>query len=828
MSQALNLKIRGLFTHPNDLSEIPEGALARADNVVINKESVAELRRGFDRQTYAFGNVNDRANKLIQYQDKLLAHYSTNKLARYDDASGWIDYSGTFEHPDSDLARVRTAEANSNLYITTAAGIKVLDVYNGTPGSAGIPRGLDCKATLTGVSGFMTNDTQVGYRVVWGIKDANNNLILGAPSQRASVANSSGGTRDVSLQITIPAGITTDHFYQVYRSALSASASTEPSDEMGLVYEANPTAGEITAKTLTVTDQTPEDLRGATLYTSPSQQGVVQANDEPPMAKDVAEFKNCLWFANTKSKHRLYVTIVAVGGTNGIQLNDTLTIAGTTYTAKAAETVSSREYALVTAGTPAQNIADTAQSLVRVINQNTTNTTVYAYYLSSEGDLPGKILIEERSIGGASFAATASAHASAFNPQLPTSGTTVSSSNDEFKNGLYNSKLQEPEAVPILNYRRIGSASKKILRVIPSRDSLFVLKEDGIWRVTGEYPSFNVDELDLTTKLVAPESAVLLNNQIYALTDQGVVSISDTGIQVISRPIEISLLELFGANLSTLKNVSFGVSYETERKYILFVPTSEADTYPTQAYVYNTFTSSWTRWPLSKKCGLVRSTDDLLYLGDATSAYVNVERKSYSFRDYVDEGSTYTLSSYSESVVTLTSVVGIEVGDLLYQSSSIYSQIISIDTANNQVTVNEERAWSAGSVTIYKAIEGIVEWAPNTGGNPGQLKHFQECSLLFKNNYFPQADVGFYTELSGSLEETTVYGTYGGLWGLFPFGEAAWGGVQRPRIIRTYIPREKAWADLLSIRFTHRMGYSQFQLQGAAITFEMISERLTK
>ncbi|CAB4200039.1 hypothetical protein UFOVP1351_21 [uncultured Caudovirales phage] len=827
MSQALNLKLKGLYTHPNDLSEIPEGALAVADNVVFDKESIAEPRRGFSRLEHAFSDQSYRANKLFQYQDKLIAHYSTDKLAYYDDATGWQTYSGSFGHPDANLARIRSADAGSNLYFTTSTGIKVLDVYNGTPSSAGIPRGLDCQATTTGSSGFMTDDSQVAYRIVWGYRDANNNLIIGAPSQRGIATNSTGGTRDVSLQITIPAGITTDHFYQVYRSPMSADASTEPSDELGLVYEANPTAGEITAKTLTITDQTPEDLRGATLYTSPSQQGIAQANDEPPLAHDLVEWKGCLWALNTTSKHRAYLTILAVGGT-GLVSGDVLTIAGTTYTGAASENVGTRSFAVVTSGTPSQNIADTALSLVRVINQNATNTSVYAYYLSGEGDLPGQLMIEERSLGGAAFSIIASAHGTAYNPQLPTSGTTVSSSNDRFLNGLFNSKLQEFEAFPLLNYRKLGSASKKGLRVIPLRDSLFILKEDGIWRGTGEYPSFSFDPLDLTTKLIAPETAVVLNNQIYALTDQGVVSISDTGIQVVSRPIEISLLEIFGANLETLKNASFGVSYETERKYILFVPTTDADTYPTQAYVFNTFTSTWSRWDLAKKCGLVKTSNDLLYLGDAESHYTNEERKSYSFRDYVDEALEVSITAITDDQVTLLDVSEVAVGDVLYQSSSLYTQILAVDVLTKTVTVNVATAFALGTTTLLKGYECAVEWAPQTGGNPGLLKHFQEATLLFRNNYFPTAKIGFYSELSGSLEETDVSGVYGGLWGLFPWGGTAWGGVQRPRNIRTLIPREKAWCSALSVRFAMRMGYATFLLQGLSIPFENISEKVTK
>ncbi|TXG85836.1 MAG: hypothetical protein E6R13_01610 [Spirochaetes bacterium] len=156
----------------------------------------------------------------------------------------------------------------------------------------------------------MADNTQVAYRVVWGRKDLNSNLILGAPSQRSVISNSSGGTRDVSLTITIPSTITASDFVQVYRSGQSATSSTEPNDEMYLVYEKNPTAGEITARSMTFTDSTPDSLVGVTLYTSASQEGLLQANEMPPLAKDVAFFKGCLFYANTVSKQRLTLTLL--------------------------------------------------------------------------------------------------------------------------------------------------------------------------------------------------------------------------------------------------------------------------------------------------------------------------------------------------------------------------------------------------------------------------------------------------------------------------------------------------------------------------------------
>lgn len=814
LAEIINLKARGLVTHPNDLAAVPEGALSVADNVVIDKENKLSPRRGIKKHS-ELADVNDRASKLFTYQSKLLAAYTGSKLAYYN--SGWNAYSGSYDAPTDH--KIRAAESNSNFYFTTSLGVKKLDSYSSTPTFAGAPQGLDGLATLSGASGYMTNDSQVAYRIVWGYRDANDNLIIGAPSQRITIANSSGGTRDVSLSFTIPDSITTSWFYQIYRSALSATASIDPSDELGLVYEANPSGAQITAKTITVVDQTPTTLRGADLYSNDSQEGILQANTQPPLARDVASYKGYMLYANTTSKHRLFLDLIAAGT---LANDDVLTVAGVTYTAKATENVGSRHFLLATGGTPAQNITDTAQSIVRVINQSSSTTLVYAYYISGSDDLPGKLLIEERGLGGSAFTVQLSAHGTAFNPDLTSA---QSSSNDRGKNLFFWSKSGEPEAVPLLNNRRVGSADSEILRVAALRDSVFFFKSEGIYRLTGEDPnSFVVDLFDGSTKLISPESVQVLNNQIYCFTDQGIVSVSEAGVEVKSRAIETTLLELLGANQTIMGTESHGVAYESDRKYIFSTISNSADSAPTQMFVYNVFTDSWTRWDLGKKAGIV--LDKLLYFSDADSSDINVERKSYTFTDYVDESLAITITSSSAKSVNLVSTVGISVGDVLYQSSSKYSIVTEV-TSFTQVQVFDTISWSAAAAEALIAFECLVEWWPATGGNPGILKQFQELVLLFNVAYFTTSAVRFYSDQSSSIEEVDIDGNYGSAWGLFQWGGVPWGGDSfRSAPVRTYIPRNKQRCSQLSVQYKQRVGYGQFEIQGLHLSLRPISNRL--
>lgn len=86
--------------------------------------------------------------------------------------------------------------------------------------------------------------------------------------------------------------------------------------------------------------------------------------------------------------------------------------------------------------------------------------------------------------------------------------------------------------------------------------------------------------------------------------------------------------------------------------------------------------------------------------------------------------------------------------------------------------------------------------------------------MLFKAARFNSATLSFATDVSGYFEDVTIYGSRTGLWGLFPWGTAAWGSTATTIPIRTDIPLEKQRGSLLRLRFTHRQGYGYFKLLG--------------
>lgn len=735
-------------------------------------------------------------------------------------------------------------------------------------------------------------------------------------------------SQQAALTFTIPQGITTDHFYQIYRTKLSASADVRPDPRYFLAIEDHPTEAQIDAKVVTgLVDNTPEDFLGAALYTNDDQEGALQANDPPPFAKDVTLFQNAIFFGNTKTKFQLPVSLLTTSGmTNG----DTIvfTEGASTFTitlSNVAENIATGTALFETAGTPAQNVDSTSRSLVRVINRYLQNTFMYAYYLSGENDVPGQILFESRNLNVAGLTAESTTAGDQFNPNL---STIQSATNEVRPNRLYFSKELQGEAVPAINFIDLGPRDQPIQRVIGLRDSLFVFKTDAVYRISGSVSSGLASTVfDNTSRLLASDTAAPGNNKIYALMDQGISAVSDSGIELISRPIENLITPL--AQLTNLNSLSFGVFYETERKYYLFIPTSNLDESPTLSYQFNVFTQAWTTAIFEKTAAIINPRDNKMYLGAGDTDYIEQERKTYTLRDSADRENPVSIIAQDGATIELGSVDDIEVGDVLHQAelltlgefnrclnkldsdpllddddylstlsttsrAELYNKVIDLcnklytDTGNavyqtlgatpisdivglqnrfnriieelnvdpavgldtfeisinngrieaiisavdehiNTITINPNIQYvPAKNTSIFKAIAARIEWAPQHGGDPAELKHFREAIFLFTDFSFTKGVAGFSSDLLIGFSEIAFNAFTPGRFGIFNFGTIFFGGGAMPRPFRTYVPRVKQRARYLNCRFKHRNALERFALVGLSLVFEDTSTRVTR
>jgi hypothetical protein len=521
-----------------------------------------------------------------------------------------------------------------------------------------------------------------------------------------------------------------------------------------------------TPRTVVIEDNTPDSALGDPLYTNPNTgDGLEASRYEPPMSKDMVHGGGRLWWLNTTQKHRLEIQMLGVGSPDGVQNNDWIqfTVSGTEYrySATASSTFMSptqRVFPAVTNyGSPGLNTEQAALALVRCINQDLTSCPFYAVYGSSANDAPGKVLIVEKGIGGAAISVQASRPDSWF-PIIPGDNvTTQASDNSADPAGIAWSDSDQPEAFLLGNTLRVDAKSDPIMRGVWLRDALFVFKQaGGVHMVPNQLP-FRSKEVDPTCRLLAPDTVVKLNNQIFALTDQGLVSVTEAGVDIIGWPLDYDVRALLNTARSAITRVPFAVAYETERQLWLWLPAAGADTYCSQAYVYNHATRTFVRATRDRTCGLVMPGTDIMWLGHGTSNTLARERKSFDSTDYADEALSVTINSDNgDGTMTLASATGVAVGDALYRGGN-ESTITAVN--GNIVTLTSAAlaaAIGAGAATVYKAYTCEVEPVPQAVGEPGVSKTVSRAVYSFKNAEFDLAKATVWTDEASTQAEYTL------------------------------------------------------------------------
>lgn len=419
-----------------------------------------------------------------------------------------------------------------------------------------------------------------------------------------------------------------------------------------------------------------------------------------------------------------------------------------------------------------------------------------------------------------------------WNPSL--SSTPVLSANEENPQRVYYSKLQQPEAVPPLNYLEVGNPGKPILRIVPLRDKLFVFKPEGIYIIAGEAP-FRVDLLDDTVRLVAADSAVAVSNQIHCLTTQGVVAVSDGGVNIVSGPIEPEIRRLLrdGFLTESAKDI-FGVSHESDHLYTLWVP-EETGEDPTRAWVYSTTNGNWVTWTLPRRCGRVNPNDDILHMGrPAPTPTLVRERKDYTNRDFADDNYVPAPASYdgTEGTLTWPAPEPIFVGDLVEDDATFVTALVTEVISSGspyvvRIVASNPLLVSISPVTtiVRKAFECVIQWKTIDGGDPTQTKHFRDFNVHIRSKLDHRLYTVYFATDLVPTETAVPMITPDFIENIFPF---PWGPHREPTHERLHVPQDKQRGSYLHVRYVVREAAAGWSLNGISLVAELNSERNRK
>lgn len=782
-----NHEIHGLYTNSNLISKAPIGALKQAENILIDKEGIAEPCPGLDRiYTHIPGNEKKRFTAITKFNNKLLAYDGESLIhIKKDDESKILN---SFSSSDPSFI-----EHDDCLYINSDAGILAFDNLS-TTRQAGINKAYIVAHTLTESddSGHLKPGHVRAYRVVLGKKLSSSKEVLGPPSPMHTIYNSGDQSQKVGLSfrsIDI-----SDAYYEIYRSAdvdIKAAAIEKPEeftpdDEMFLVariYFNHPN------KLITFIDSTSEELTGNALYTSESQEGIVNANMPPPLARQMIEHKNRLFIADIKQYAYVPFEVEKFSEGDYFQFGKN-------------KFVCSKAEANAFSFEKKSSSFDTAIALCHAINE-------HADYYRAEvmsGRLSPRIEI-----------VLLSYHTDIFT-LLTGHGIhlkhSIESESGALTNGLCFSKHLEYEAFPLKNLLRVGKSRLKILKLVSLKDRLLIFLNPGLYALFGDDEStFQLECVDPNINLRNPNSVAVLNGAVFCHTDEGIQIVTESDLIPISKPIDNLLTES-----------RFGAASQKNNRYYLFSDKG--------SLIYHGNTGRWSSWAVKASCAYIKL--DGIYLGSGDSRIILSSRNNKQYLNYhslieLSFENTFVLNPKQTAIDDKRIV---EVGDFIYceKSKSEFEVIKITEEDNYNIIYSHTQIPRGDKYHLNKRVNSTIEWNDFTANLPTFIKHHRDLDLVFNDGLANASGiVSFKTDLDPKFTEVKFnIESKRPRWGRFPFGRVPYNdkALHQVSLKKIPVPRAKRKGHRLGLKL--ELKAPSFELAGFSISYRVISQKGVK
>lgn len=445
-------------------------------------------------------------------------------------------------------------------------------------------------------------------------------------------------------------------------------------------------------------------------------------------------------------------------------------------------------------------------------------------------------------------------------------------------NRVYWSPVLEPECTTPVNWMDIGRADCEILRLFRFNDTLFVFKEDGLFKITGYDGDFIQTQYDLGISLIGPYTVDSSMGAVFAFTHQGIIRITESTTQPVSAEcIDDVLMKSVRTNTTSVIANSFAIGYNDDDSWMVWVPSSGSTM--NQCYVYDGI--GWTERDDEAVFGTtgIDSTNDSdftkLYTSKSMVNWVTQERTSLSISDYADESFTalsgLTLTQDSPGSFTGTGHIDIafgtsmpagsgNIGNLNFVGSVLnvnctvggiatkrkiiitgvsrydYSTTtLAVDFAFTTLDTAVSAMSAISPVELFLPIASDFAFIPDDLGVPSAQKMVSDVSLILDRPLFTSAMVTAYSDLYPAGDSSQIKGHLDPSYNAESIWSTWSNGTQTPEIItrnallsirtlRTFIGRNAACCNIIELRIVHSVALESFCLVGHTFAFEPADE----
>ena len=496
------------------------------------------------------------------------------------------------------------------------------------------------------------------------------------------------------------------------------------------------------------------------------------------------------------------------------------------------ENVAGRRFEISGAALTQTNAKEAVESLAYIVSRDAARLVDCHPTIGSATE--AGFLLEERNLNlcadGFTFEYAPSETFSPASRVGPWSTASVAQATQEnVQNRVMYSKQLQQEAVPIVNFIDVGSEQANIQRLMETRDSLFVFKEDGLFRISGTGPfNLRLDTIDADLRLVQPKACVQHRNAVYAWTNRGFISVSGAGVrelsqQVIQSQLEESQRALLALTSGAGASGAFAFASSLFDEVYFGVPASSTLTGAQNLYVYSRRTGAFTRWNFDDASaflcdGLYRESDNALLLGGYVTALTSPaiwESQSY----LSDVSYTFNLAGITNLGNNLFSLTAAAwpagytptKGDV-WDVGGVEC-IVSAYSTGLTATVYSTGVPAGVAATAHKAFEALIKFKVKEARNPGALKHWsQVVAVLEEGKKMLSFDMGF---------SSNVYSGRNTVSPSLDYTEQS-----LPRVVRCAPSRNASRAAELYVDFSIRQAASSWRIAGMTLTYNATSTRV--
>lgn len=441
------------------------------------------------------------------------------------------------------------------------------------------------------------------------------------------------------------------------------------------------------------------------------------------------------------------------------------------------------------------------------------------------------------------------------------------------KNRVYWSSPFEYESAPIVNFKDLGNADCGVMAIIGTVSSLFILKEDGVWRARGTDGDWQFEYMDPACQIVAPNSAAVVLGDVYCYTNSGAVRITEGGVTKVSTEIGVDLDTYYRAAQANPANAFWteGIANEEDQSYILAMqdavsPSGSADG-AAVIYRYHVPSKSWTTLYYNDNASdattgvstvggicMARATrytanaPAVAYISRMVVAHnqvansIGIERRGTTFQDYCDYDIGYqTISSYdtvNNKVVMAAGIpASVQPGDVFWarnssspnttyrlpitaiSTTSVARDTITVATGGTMTALSAFPAVGTVQAVFMQQIPVIAAYSATTASDAFSNTHMSDVAVIFgSSGRFTDCTIQLITDTNSTVSTLTMAGFAAGKWTTLANGTAIGPGMMKVLGLNMIIPQEAQRASVVFATINNGRAWEPFDIAGFQMT----------